>query len=264
MSTLTCIENYIDSEQNHYACFLLEPLEAGHGITLGNALRRTLLSDLTGFAVVGVRVNNLKHEFATVPGLREDILEIVLNLKEIIFKTSFSEKEKNKKIRLKGFLRAKGPIILTAGMFQLPKDVIQILNPNQYIGTLVDTSDFYLEIDIQNGKGYKLTEDRRRKKIIDKKPSTILIDALYMPVKRVNYKIKIINDTKGNLKESLVLEIWTNGSISPKRSIQEALKILMNIFYPFFVTQEFTTLSTELAKRKSRVFKKKILKKKVK
>ena len=84
MSTLTCIETYIDNEKNHYGCFVIEPLETGQGITLGNALRRTLLSDLTGFSITGVRINDLKHEFSIIEGLREDILEVLLNLKEII------------------------------------------------------------------------------------------------------------------------------------------------------------------------------------
>ena len=164
MSTLTCIETYIDKEKNHYGCFLIEPLEIGQGITLGNALRRTLLSDLTGFSIVGTRINNLKHEFSTIPGLREDILEVLLNLKEIIFKTSYSFQELKDSIKLKGFLHQKGPLILTAGMFQLPKNLVKIINPRQYIGTLIDTSEIFIEIDIENGKGYKLTEETKKKK----------------------------------------------------------------------------------------------------
>ena len=145
MSTLNCIENYIDNEHNHYGCFLIEPLEIGQGITLGNALRRTLLSDLTGFAITGVRINNLKHEFSTIEGLREDILEVLLNLKEIIFKNLFLSKNKNY-LELKAFLNVKGPIIVTAGMLKLPKNTVTILNPEQYICTIVDNSEFYIEI----------------------------------------------------------------------------------------------------------------------
>ena len=252
MSTLTCIETYIDKEKNHYGCFLIEPLEIGQGITLGNALRRTLLSDLTGFSIVGTRINNLKHEFSTIPGLREDILEVLLNLKEIIFKTSYSFQELKDSIKLKGFLHQKGPLILTAGMFQLPKNLVKIINPRQYIGTLIDTSEIFIEIDIENGKGYKLTEETKKKNLEKKvlnKPSTLLIDALFMPIKKMNYKIKLIHDTKGNIKESLILEIWTNGSITPKRSLQEALKILMNLFYPLFLSPAFLSLSSEVSKK---------------
>jgi DNA-directed RNA polymerase subunit alpha len=252
MNKLTCIESYIDQDQNHYGCFLIEPLEIGQGITLGNALRRTLLSDLSGFAITGVRINNLKHEFAIIEGLREDILEILLNLKELILKGSFFFKEKNSQEKLKGFLNIKGPIVVTAGMFNLPKNRVKILNPNQYICTLVDDSELYIEIDIENGKGYRLTEETKKQNLNEKfspvKPSTLLIDAVFMPIKKVNYKVKLIHDTQGNIKESLHLEILTNGSITPKRAIQEALKVLMNLFYPLFVDPNFLVASSQLAK----------------
>jgi DNA-directed RNA polymerase subunit alpha len=257
MSTLNCIETYIDQEQNHYGCFVIEPLETGQGITLGNALRRTLLSDLTGFSITGVRINDLKHEFSIVEGLREDILEVLLNLKEVVFNTSFiikqkvPEKQKQKKpLNIKGFLQVKGPIIVTAGMFKLPREHFKILNPNQYICTIVDDSELYMEIDIESGKGYKLVEEIRsqgdEKRFSITKPSTLLLDAIFMPVKRVNYKIKMIHDSHGNIKESLTLEILTNGSITPRRSLQEALKILMNLFYPLFITENFLKISSNL------------------
>ena len=112
MTTLTCIENFIDPENNQYGCFLIEPLQTGQGITLGNALRRTLLSDLTGYAITGVRINNIKHEFSAIQGLREDILEVILNLKEIVFQSSYISRSKAKK--WKAFLNIQGPIIVTA------------------------------------------------------------------------------------------------------------------------------------------------------
>lgn len=251
MSTLTCIEKYIDSEQNYYGSFLIEPLEVGQGITLGNALRRTLLSDLSAYAITGVRINDLKHEFSVVDGLREDVLEILLNLKEVVLKNFFlniHETSLSNSSKLKGFLNVKGPVIVTAGMFQLPKNSLQVINPNQYICTITNESEFYLEIDIEKGKGYKLTEEIRRKNVLEKfkttKPTTLLIDAIFMPIKKVNYKIKLIHDTQGNIKESLNLEIITNGSITPKRSLHEALKILLNLFYPLFLNKTFLTLSS--------------------
>ena len=254
MNKLTCIENYIDGNNNHYGSFLIEPLELGQGITLGNSLRRTLLSDLTGLGITGARINNLKHEFSIVDGLREDILEILLNLKEIVFKTSFSFKENKSYInsnKIKGFLKVKGPIVVTAGMFNLPKNIITIINPNQYICTIIDNSEIYLEIDIEKGKGYRLANEnakyRKRGQSKINKASTLLIDALFMPIKKVNYKIKLIHDTEGNIKESLNLEILTNGSITPQRSLQESLKILVNLFYPLFITPNFLIASSELS-----------------
>jgi len=249
MSTLTCIETYIDKDQQHYGCFIIEPLEIGQGITLGNTLRRTLLSDLNGYGITGVRINNLKHEFSVIEGMREDVLEVILNLKEIVFKSSLVRKN-NETNQFKAFLKVKGPIIVTAGLFNLPANLLKIVNPSQYICTIVDNSEFYIEIDIENGKGYRLTEENRRQRIEHQisslKPATLFIDTIFMPIKKVNYKIKLIHDSKGNIKESLILEIRTNGSITPKRSLNEALKILMNLFYSLFITPTFLSLSNDL------------------
>ena len=242
-----------NEEKNYRGSFLIGPLEIGHGITLGNAIRRTLLSDLTSFSITGVRINNLKHEFSGVEGLREDVLEVLLNLKEIIFKNSFKlEKEI---LPLKGFLKAKGPIVVTAGMFQLPRNSFKIINPTQYICTIVDKSELNIEIDLENGKGYRLIEEIQGKKMKEKflvsKPSTLLVDALFMPIKKVNYKINLNYDSHGNIKEFLTLEITTNGSSTPKHSLYEALKILMNLFYPLFINFQFSAISSSLIKRKT-------------
>jgi|MDSY01.2.fsa_nt_gb DNA-directed RNA polymerase subunit alpha len=253
MNTVTCIETYIDSEDRHYGCFLIEPLETGQGITLGNSLRRTLLSDLTSFSIVGARINNLKHEFTTIEGLREDVLEVLLNLKEIVFKNSFAFSKETHLSKLKAFLNVKGPTIVTAGMLNLPKDMIKVINPHQYIATVVDNSELYLEVDIEKGKGYRLTDQKNRKeneaKLSNVQSATLAVDAIFMPVKKVNYKIKLIHDSQGNIKESLTLEIWTNGSISPKRCLQESIKILMNLFYPLLISPNFLNISSEFTKR---------------
>lgn len=268
MSNINCIENYIDKEQNHYGCFIIEPLEIGQGITLGNALRRTLLSDLTAFSIVGVRINNTKHEFEIIESIREDILEILLNLKEVIFKEySFRGQKKQKDLKFKAFLNTAGPKIITAGMFQLPENHVKIINPNQYICTLTTSEEFYIEIDIESGKGYRLAEENRKKKIEKKllpsRPSTLFLDSIFMPIKKVNYKIKLIHDTKGNIKESLNIEVITNGSITPKRSIQDSLKILMNVFYRLFLPNNLFQHGYEKRKIKRADLIKKILQKKI-
>ena len=253
MSTLTCIESYLDKEKNYFGSFIIEPLETGQGITLGNALRRTLLSDLTGFSITGLRINDLKHEFSTIEGVREDILEIMLNFKDVIFKSTFISKDKPYELNQKGYLNVKGPVIVTAGMLKLPRYLLKVINPQQYICTIVDDSELYIEVDIEKGKGYRLAEENRKnkfeKKVNSTQPSTLFIDSIFMPIKKVNYKIKLIHDSKGNIKESLILEIKTNGSITPKRSLNEALKILMNLFYSLFVTPNFLSLSNDLKEK---------------
>jgi len=249
MISLNFIETYIDKEQNYFGSFIIEPLETGQGITLGNALRRTLLSDLSGFSITGVRINNLKHEFSTIEGVREDILEILLNLKEVVLKSSFFEQKNQFNLKNKGFLQVKGPLIVTA-MFFLPKNSLKVVNPNQYICTIINDSELYMEFDIETGFGYQLVEETRKKNALEKfnvaKPITLKLDAVFLPVQNVNYKIKLIHDTQGNIKESLSFEVLTNGSITPKRSLQEALKILLNLFYPLFLTSDFLKLSTAL------------------
>jgi len=253
MSTLTCIESYLDKEKNYFGSFIIEPLETGQGITLGNALRRTLLSDLTGFSITGLRINDLKHEFSTIEGVREDILEIMLNFKDVIFKSTFISKDKPYELNQKGYLNVKGPVIVTAGMLKLPRYLLKVINPQQYICTIVDDSELYIEVDIEKGKGYRLAEENRKnkfeKKVNSTQTSTLFIDSIFMPIKKVNYKIKLIHDSKGNIKESLNFEILTNGSITPKRSLQESLKILMELFYPLFLNPNFLDVSEKLIKK---------------
>jgi DNA-directed RNA polymerase subunit alpha len=246
MVQIKLLETSVNTDKTYSSSFLIEPLEIGQGITLGNTLRRTLLSDLSSFAITSFRLNNLKHEFTTVKGLREDILELILNLRSIIFKpTSFIPL--NKSIKLKGFLNVKGPLILTAGLLNLPAKVLTIVNPNQYLGTLVSSVNFYLEFDIENNFGYKLVDafgDKTNKIISFQK--TFFIDANFSPVKKVNYKIKLIYDTKGKIKESLFLEILTNGSITPYRSLQESLKLIFILFGGLLTNNQVDQLSSFL------------------
>ncbi len=245
MASINCVEMTINKDNTQKGLFILEPLEVGQGITVGNSLRRVLLSDLTGYAINGVRINNLKHEFTIIEGIREDTLEVLLNLKEIIFKSNFVKNYTPKPL-IKAFLKVQGPLIVTAGLFNLPENSLKIINPEQYICTILDKSDLYLEVDISNGKGYTvsthITETKSFNTLNDF-PATLSIDSIYMPVKKVNFKIKLIHDNYGNIKESLNLEIITNGSISPKRSLFEALKILSELFFKLFLNQEVFKIS---------------------
>jgi len=247
-----CIENAKQKNIDESALFLIQPLEAGHGITLGNALRRTLLSDLTGYAISAFRINGLQHEFSVVPSLREDIMEIVLNLKQLIFKpsSSFISGNTNADKKLKGLLNVKGPKVITASMLLLPYSSLTLLNPNQYICTIVDDSTLYLEIEIEKGKAYKLAEDAQNnatfQKIKGNIGETIFVDSLYSPIKNVSYKVKLINDSEGNIKESLLLNIATNGSITPKRALQESGKILLDLFAPLLINASLQSFSETL------------------
>jgi DNA-directed RNA polymerase subunit alpha len=239
MIKLNLIENLNKTAELNFNSFVIEPLDVGQGITLGNALRRILISDITGFGIYGTRINNLKHEFSNIQGVREDVLEIMLNLKEIIIKNSFSLLNRHNNyekfpLKFKGYLNVKGPCVVTAGLFNLPKSFLSILNPNQYICTIEDNSELYIEIDIKHGKGYLL--GNYENSIVDTS-NTLLIDSIFTPVKRVNFKVKLITDSYGNIKESLILDISTNGSITPKRALKESLKILLNLTYPLLINK---------------------------
>jgi DNA-directed RNA polymerase subunit alpha len=243
MIAITPVETYSDNSNSLHGVFLIEPLVLGQAVTLGNALRRTLLSDLSGIGITGVRINNSTHEFSSIEGIREDILEIILNLKEIVWNTPFLGK-KNIKQKFQGFLNIKGPSVVTAGLISLPKTNLKILNPNQYICTIVSNVNLYIEIDLEFGTGYKFSNSLKFEKLKFKRSQTLNFDTCFSPVTKVNYKIKLIHDTYGNIKESLIFEIVTNGSITPKRSFQEALKLLVNLFSSLFFTKDFLQLST--------------------
>jgi len=256
MSKISCLENYVNKDHSHFTSFVIEPFDPGQSLTLGNAIRRTLLSELTGTGITGVRINDLKHEFALVPYLREDLVEVLANLKEIIFKESILIREKSKHIQnflLPAYLHAKGPTIVTAGMLNLPKNALVVLNPEQYICTILDSSDFFCELDIQLGKSYQSIEDiqnlHENEELQPGDPNTLRLDVSFTPVKKVNFKVKLIHDSRGNLKESLYLEILTRGNKSPKRCLQEAFKALIDLIYPLMIDPNFLLINSELAKK---------------
>ena len=250
MHKITCIENKKLKNQDLCSLFAIEPLEVGQSITIGNSLRRTLLSDLSSYAITSVRINDIEHEFTVLSCIREDVLEVLLHLKDIVFRPSLYTKNREDKA-FKAVLNVQGPVIVTAGMFALPYKYLSIVNPNQYICTIIDDSDLYIELEIEKGKAYRLVDENRRLKKPkgrESKGRALFVDSLFMPVRKVNYKVKLIHDTKGNIKESLLLEITTNGSMTPKRALLESLKLLLDLFAPLLVDNSFLTFSQDLIK----------------
>jgi len=212
-----CIELNLQTSTEYFGRFVFKPLEVGHGITIGNILRRVLLTNLPGISTVGVRIAGVNHEFSTIPGVREDVLEILLNLKEVIFKSQDQEKTGTF-----GRLKVQGPAIVTASAIDLPFN-IEIVNPNQYIATISDNSILEMEIKLDWGKGYILAENQP---IEGPLPLDFLrIDAIFMPVRRVVYHIEKL----GN-EEQLILDIWTNGSITPSDAVSVGSKTIINWF----------------------------------
>nr|ASO75983.1 RNA polymerase alpha subunit [Storeatula sp. CCMP1868] len=217
---IECIESVTDGARDNYSKFILEPLDLGQGVTLGNALRRTLLSDLEGAAIVAVRIAGVSHEFSTIPGIREDVLEILLNLKEVVLKSQI-------KVPSVGRLRIQGPAIVTTGDLDLPSD-IELIDCNQYIATICGNNVLEMEFRIETGKGYHLIERSADEVSID----FLQVDAIFMPVKKVNYLTREVRSNENLMQEQLILEVCTNGSISPQDAVSQGAKILAELLNP--------------------------------
>nr|QCI08692.1 RNA polymerase a-subunit [Sphondylothamnion multifidum] len=228
---IECIESNTKGAREQYGHFVLEPLKRGQGITVGNSLRRTILSDLEGTAIVAVRIAGINHEFSTITGVREDVLEILLNLKEVILKSYSSEPQI-------GRIRIQGPAVITSGLFDLPTEV-EIIDPKQYIATVCNNTIFEMEFRIEKGKGYRLIEKGIDNKSID----FLQIDAVFMPAKKFNYTIEEKKINTNTIEEKLFLEIWTNGSLSPQEAISQGADVLTNLFHPL-TNINFKTKST--------------------
>jgi DNA-directed RNA polymerase subunit alpha len=218
---IECVESNIEKNRGQYSKFVLEPLERGQGTTVGNALRRVLLSNLPGTAVTAVRIAGVNHEFATIPGVREDVLEILLNMKEIVFKSHTSGPQI-------GRLLATGSGTVTASQFDLPSEV-EVVDPSQYVATLAPGAKLEVEFRLETGKGYRSVErGHDEAAALD----FLQIDAVFMPVRKVNYSVEEVRADGSQEKDRLLMEIWTNGSISPQEALSQAASILVDLFDP--------------------------------
>ena len=218
---IECVESKTLKNQSQYSKFVLEPLERGQGTTVGNALRRVLLSNLEGTAVTAVRIAGVNHEFATIEGIREDVLEILLNMKEIVLK-SYSPGPHIGRVSITG------PSTVRSAQFDLPSEV-DIVDPGQYVATLADGARLELEFPIERAKGYRAVERGR-----DDNSSVdfLQIDAVFMPVTKVNYSVEDVRVDGSPEKDRLLLEVWTNGSFSPQEALSQAASILVELFNP--------------------------------
>ncbi|GFE71609.1 DNA-directed RNA polymerase subunit alpha [Chroococcus sp. FPU101] len=231
---IECVESKTQKNQSQYSKFVLEPLERGQGTTVGNALRRVLLSNLEGAAVTAIRIAGVNHEFATVDGVREDVMELMLNMKEIVFKSHTHQTQI-------GRLVATGPATVVAGQFEIPSEV-EIVDPNQYVATLATGSKLEMEFKVEKGKGYRAIE---RGKDDNSSLDFLQIDSVFMPVTKVNYSVEDIRG-EGNLpKDRLILEIWTNGSVNPKEALSQASEIVVSLFNPLKDLNELDTIQPD-------------------
>ena len=195
------------------------------GLTIGNALRRVLLSNLEGTAITGIKIPGVAHEFSTIPNVREDVLEIFLNLKQIVLKSE-------KQTPIFGTVTIEGPGVITASSIKFDDEDIEIVNPNQYIASFSGEDTLTFDIKVEKGIGYQFAEQANSNDNID----FLSIDAVFMPVLKVNYKINNVYLGYSKTTESLILEITTNGSVSPEKALSEAAQKLMTWFS--FLTSE--------------------------
>ena len=201
-----------------YGKFIAEPLDRGFGTTLGNSLRRVLLSSLPGVAVKSIRIDGVVHEFSTIPGVKEDVTEIILNMKGLTAKI-----EGDEPVTL--YIRAEGEGKVTAGSIE-PNEAVQILDPSMHIATLGVGAKLNMEIVVDKGQGY-VSAEKNRQNFDDKTPvDTLAVDSIYTPVLKVNYSVENTRVEQITDYDKLTLEVWTDGTISAKEAVSLSAKIL--------------------------------------
>ncbi|KGM95895.1 DNA-directed RNA polymerase subunit alpha [Clostridium novyi A str. 4552] len=216
---IECVEA---SEDGTYGKFVIEPLERGYGITLGNSLRRILLSSLPGGAANSIKIDGVLHEFSTVTGVKEDVTELILNIKGLALKMNGEGPSTI-------YIDVQGPGEVTAADI-ISDGNVEIMNKDMHIATLDDDGKLYMEINVDNGRGY-VTQNKNKKE--DLPIGTIPVDSIYTPVKRVNFTVE--NTRVGQITDydKLSIEVWTNGTIQPEEAISLSAKILIEHFKLF-------------------------------
>lgn len=236
-----------ESEDFSYGKFTVEPLERGYGITLGNSLRRILLSSLPGVAVVSAKIDGIVHEFSTVPGVKEDVTEIILNLKQLIATISG---DGPKTI----YIDAEGECEVTAGDIKADSEV-EILNPELHIASLSKEGKLFMEIVIDKGRGY-VPAEKNKKSITS--IEVIPVDSIYTPVVNANYKVENTRVGDKTDYDKLTLEVWTNGTIAAKEAVSLAAKVLTE-HLNLFVNLSYESSNAEIMIEKSEKGKEKVL-----
>ncbi|MBI3590806.1 MAG: DNA-directed RNA polymerase subunit alpha [Candidatus Melainabacteria bacterium] len=219
--TIKCLENKTNNDGSLYGKFLIEPFDRGFGTTIGNSLRRILLSSIPGSAITGARIEGITHEFTSIPGVVEDVIDIMLNLKGLVVK-SFSDQPQTLRIS------AKGPTTVLAKDIQVPAD-IQIINPDWKIATISNNGKIDMEIFIENGVGYiPADKQKTQNRPIDMIP----VDSVFMPIRKVAYSIETARTPESTDYDRLTIEIWSNGVIEPTVALGQASAKLIEKMAP--------------------------------
>ena len=235
------------NEEKHYAKFVCEPLERGYGITIGNSLRRILLSSLPGTAITSVKIDGVLHEFSTIPNVVEDVPEIIINLKSVCLKQDKNE-QKTLRIDFKGPGEVKAGDIITDG-------TIEVLNPDLHIATVAEGGHLVMEMTADMGRGYNNAEKNKKP---DQSLGVLPIDSIYTPVKKVNYAVE--NTRVGQMVDydKLTIEVWTNGGLAPDEALSLAAKVMTG-HLELFIDLSETTKNTQVMVEKEESQKEKVL-----
>jgi DNA-directed RNA polymerase subunit alpha len=215
-----CLKSETLESGSMYGQFVVNGLKSGHGISIGNLLRRVLLDDLGGTAITAIRIAGVRDEFSLITGVREDILEILLNLKGIVFTNSTKDMSF-------GRLKIKGPAVVTANSIELPSN-INVINPNHYIATISDSSFLEMEVKFEHGFGYRLATQT----FCEESDDFLEVDAIFLPIEKVDFKVEDIydeQDSKKVITQRLFLDIWTNGSISAENALDAAVESALEL-----------------------------------
>ncbi|KRN29159.1 DNA-directed RNA polymerase subunit alpha [Lactobacillus selangorensis] len=234
-------------ENTNYGKFVVEPLERGYGTTLGNSLRRILLSSLPGAAVTDVQIDGVLHEFSTIDGVVEDVTQIILNIKKLAIKM---EGEEDRTIELD----VTGPAKVTAADIHTDADV-EILNPDLYLCTVSDGGSIHARMTVKKGRGYDSWKENKSE---DMPIGVLPIDSIYTPISRVNYQVESTRVGRRSDYDKLTLDVWTNGSISPREAISLAAKILTE-HLAIFVNLTDEAKNAEIMVEKEETHKEKML-----
>ncbi len=214
--------------------FAIEPLEPGYGHTMGNALRRVLYTSIPGVAVTSVRITGVKHKFSTLPGLKENIVDLLLNIKELNFRMEGSKTTEVVKLTAKGAGKVTAKDIETT-------DGVEVVNKDQYIGSLSgDKAKLEIEMTIEKGYGYSLAEERKATTL-----GVITVDAVFTPVRRVNYSVVATRVGRRTDLDKLILKVWTNGTVTPQESLTQAARILTSYFMQIFEPKAAASVVTD-------------------
>ena len=235
-------------EDLHYGKYVVEPLERGYGTTLGNSLRRIMLSSLPGAAVTSIKIDGILHEFSSIPGVKEDVTEIILNIKQLVVKL---HTDGPKTV----FIEANGACEVTAADIKVDADV-EIFNPSLHIATLNEDAKLYMEITINKGRGYVSAE--RNKQLNQPVIGLIPVDSIYTPVPKINFTVEDTRVGQITDYDRLTLDVWTNGTLTPNEAISLAAKIL-NEHLNLFIELSDNAMNAEIMVEKEETKKEKVL-----